>query len=481
MSLTTPAAAPPPSGWPPGNNLAPRDVEELGNELVAYHALFAPLFRREEQRQWALKYLQGQLLDLERKSVEPMALALEGGNVQAMQQFISAGAWDDDAVLQQHQRLVAETLGDAATGVLILDGCDFPKQGGHSVGVARLWCGALGKVANCQASVVAAYAAEQGYTLVDRRLYLPERWWSEAYQERWQACGIPDQTPFRTEPELAGELIDTLHQRGVLPFQWVTFDEHFGYDPALLDRVAARGLWYFAEVPHDTRVWQQRPRTAVPTAKATGRPPTRERVVPGQPEPVRVDQVAAQVPAEQWTLAQIKEGAKGPIVADFAFLRAVALRDGLPGPDVWIVMRRTRDNPPEVKTYLSNAPPETPRERLIWVSGMRWPVESAILECKRELGMDHYEVRGWIGWHHHLTLSLLAHHFLVRLRCRLGKKITRADRAPSPPAVDGGAPQAALGRQNGHRAHRLDSAPQLCRLLLAPPPHPAPARYLLTN
>jgi len=139
MSLTIPAAAPPPSGWPPGNNLAPRDIEELANELVAYHALFAPLFRREEQRQWALKYLQGQLLDLERKSVEPMALALEGGNVQAMQQFISAGAWDDDAVLQQHQRLVAETLGDAATGVLILDGCDFPKQGGHSVGVARLW------------------------------------------------------------------------------------------------------------------------------------------------------------------------------------------------------------------------------------------------------------------------------------------------------------------------------------------------------
>ena len=112
MSLTIPAAAPPPSGWPPGNNLAPRDIEELANELVAYHALFAPLFRREEQRQWALKYLQGQLLDLERKSVEPMALALEGGNVQAMQQFISAGAWDDDAVLQQHQRLVAETLGD---------------------------------------------------------------------------------------------------------------------------------------------------------------------------------------------------------------------------------------------------------------------------------------------------------------------------------------------------------------------------------
>src|SRR5207245_7437708 len=163
--------------------------------------------------------------------------------------------------------------GDAATGVLILDGCDFPKQGGHSVGVARLWCGALGKVANCQASVVAAYASEQGYTLVDRRLYLPERWWSEAYQERWQACGIPDQMPFRTEPELAGELIDSLHQRGVLPFQWVTFDEHFGYDPAVLDRVAARGLWYFAEVP-TTRAsgWSDRARGCPRPSRPAGHP-----------------------------------------------------------------------------------------------------------------------------------------------------------------------------------------------------------------
>ena len=481
MSVTAPAVSPPPSGRPPESNLAPRDVAGLADELVSYHALFAPLFRREEQRQWAFKYLQGQLLDLERKSVEPMALALEGGNVQAMQQFISVGAWDDEPILQQHQQLVAETLGDPDTGVLILDGCDFPKQGGHSVGVARLWCGALGKVANCQASVVAAYASQFGYTLVDRRLYLPERWWSEAYQQRWEACGIPDQTSFRTEPELAGDLIERLHQRGVLPFQWVTFDEHFGYDPVLLDRVAALGRWYFAEVPQDTRVWVKRPRTAVPAAKRTGRPPTRERVVPGQAEPVRVDRLAAQVPADQWASAMIKEGAKGPIMADFAFLRAVALRDGLPGPAVWVVFRRTRDDPPELKSYLSNAPPETPRERLIWASGMRWPVESAILECKRELGMDHYEVRGWIGWHHHLTLSLLAHHFLVRLRRRLGKKITRADGAPSPPALDGRAPQAPLGRRDGPGAHRLDSAPQLRGLLLAPPPQPTPARHLLTN
>src|ERR671916_2527175 len=255
---TTGSVVPPPSGRPPEHTLAPRDVEALANELVAYHAHFAPLFQRSEQRKWALAYLHGQLLELERKSIEPMALALEGGDVQAMQQFISKGAWNDDRILEQHQRLVAETLGDAETGVLILDGCDFPKQGTHSVGVARQWCGALGKVANCQASVVACYASTHGYTLVDRRLYLPKRWFTPEYRARWEKCGTPDDIPFRTRPELAAEMAATLHTRQVLPFRWVTCDEAFGQNPAFLDAIAALELSYLAEVPHDTRVWVQR-------------------------------------------------------------------------------------------------------------------------------------------------------------------------------------------------------------------------------
>src|SRR5262245_22225236 len=191
---------PPPSGQPPVINLAPRDVEALADDLLAYHAAFAPLFQREEQRQWALTYLHGQLLDLERKSIEPMALAHPDGNVQAMQQFISLGAWDDAAVLKTHQQLVADTLGDRDSGVLIIDGCDFPKQGSYSVGVARQWCGALGKVANCQASVVAAYASREGYTLVDRRLYMPAKWFTPAYQGRRERCGVPADLPFHTQP-----------------------------------------------------------------------------------------------------------------------------------------------------------------------------------------------------------------------------------------------------------------------------------------
>ena len=159
---------------PPPLELSPEDIAGLADELVEYHAAFADLYYRKEQAHWGLQYLQGLMLPIERKSIEPMALALEGGDVQAMQQFIGQGQWQDAALLQQHWRLVDATLGEA-DGVYIVDGSDFCKQGEHSVGVARQWCGHVGKVDNCQAGVFAAYASRKGYTLLDRRLYLPER------------------------------------------------------------------------------------------------------------------------------------------------------------------------------------------------------------------------------------------------------------------------------------------------------------------
>ena len=384
-----------------------------------------------------MTYLQGQLTDLERKSIEPMALALADGNVQAMQQFISLGAWDDAGVLEAHQHLVADTLGDRDTGVLIIDGCDFPKQGSHSVGVARQWCGALGKVANCQAGVVACYASHYGYTLVDRRLYMPQKWFTPAYQDRRDRCGVPADLAFQTQPALAWDLIGTLHTRQVLPFRWVIGDEHFGNNPTLLDRITATDLYYLAEVPHDTQVWQTRPATAVPPPSGhKGRPPQRPRLLADAPTPLRVDAVAA-AHTLRWQYYQIQEGAKGPRFAAFAFVRVVLVRDGLPGADNWLVVRRSLGERPQLKTYLSNAPPTTPHTTLVRKSGMRWPVESAILECTSEVGMDQYEVRGWRGWHHHLTMTFLAHHFLVRQRCQLGEKSGGVDGAASAAPVTG--------------------------------------------
>lgn len=405
---------------PPPLDLTPQEIEGLAEELVHYHEVFADLYYRTEQAHWAYKYLQGLLLPIERKSIEPMALALEGGNIQAMQQCIGQGQWQDAPLLQRHWALVDETLG-AADGVWIVDGSEMPKQGEHSVGVARQWCGHVGKVDNCQAGVFAAYASRKGYTLLDRRLYLPDEWFDAAHRARWTKCGIPEATCFTTKPALALEMLHAVLAAGALRFRWVACDEAFGRDTAFLDDVAAVQRWYFAEVPHDTQVWLQRPATAVPPWSGRGRRPRKARLVAGEPAPQRVDELAAAVPLDAWCPFLMKEGSKGPLVAEFAFHRGVAVRAGLPGPDVWLILRRGLGENPELKVYLSNAPAHTPVAALVRVAGMRWPIETAFEESKGGLGLDHYEVRSWLGWHHHMTLCLLAHHFLVRARLRVKK------------------------------------------------------------
>jgi SRSO17 transposase len=166
---------------PPPLDLTPEEVAALADELVHYQAAFAALYYRQEQAQWGYKYLQGLMLPSERKSIEPRALALDGGDIQAMPQFIGQGQWQDEVWLQQHWSLVDETLGKA-DGVCIVDASDFPKQGEPSVGVARQWCGRWGKVENGQAGVFAAYASRTGYTLLDRRLYLPDEWFDAAHR-----------------------------------------------------------------------------------------------------------------------------------------------------------------------------------------------------------------------------------------------------------------------------------------------------------
>ncbi len=417
-------ATPPSSGVAPEVSLVPDDVAELVAELEAYHAVFSPLFQRREQREWALKYLQGQLLDIPRKTIAEMAWAVEGGSVQNMQQFISDAGWQWQPILEKHQEEVAKTLGHPSAA-LILDSTQFPKKGSTSVGVARQYCGALGKVANCQSAVVAAYASPKGCTLVDFRLYLPEAWFSRdpANQRRWQKGRIPPQTPFRTHPELAWEIVAGLLARASLPFGWVLMDEGFGRDTALLDRLAEAGLCYLAEVPHSTEVWTRRPATYVPPAKPTGRPPHRERLRPNSLRPLRVGELADTLTPRQWARHGIKEGAHGPLVADFAALRVWLVRGGLPASRAWVIFRRKPDDPHELKVYLSNAPAHTPLEVFAHYSGMRWPIETVIQEAKSELGMDHYAVRGWPGWHRHMTMCLLAHHFLVRARNRLKKTL----------------------------------------------------------
>ena len=342
--------------------------------------------------------------------------------MRAMQQFIGEGAWDDTAILKQHWQEVDKSLGEE-DGILMLDESDFPKQGTESVGVKRQYCGEVGKIANCQAGVYLGYVSAKGYTLLSRRLYLPEEWvFDFSYEERRNKCGVPKEIEFMTKPQLGFEMIKAVHSDGTLRCRWVVCDESFGRDTTFLDDVASLGLWYYAEVPHDTEVWEKRPVTAVPEWSGQGRKPTLRRLVEGEPDAQTVYQLAQTVEDKDWSLSIIKEGSKGPIIAHFACLRVIAVRERLPGPDVWLIFRRDVFTG-ELKAYLSNAPLYIPFKTLVRISGMRWPIETSFEFSKQFIGLGDYEVRSWRGWHHHMTLCILDHFFLVRMKLKVSSKI----------------------------------------------------------
>jgi SRSO17 transposase len=324
--------------------------------------------------------------------------------------------------------------------------------------VKRQYCGQLGKRANCQAGVFAGYTSSKGYTLLDTRLYLPELWFSEAYAVRRKKCRIPEQVHFQTKNELAWEMLEAITGEGTLRFRWVTGDEAFGCDTWLLDQIARLRCWYFMEVPINTQVWMHRPETAIPPWSGRGCKPKVPRLLQGEPPPDRVDTIAQSLMTDCWSRHTIKEGTKGPIVADFAAFRVNNVRKALPGSEVWLILRRdvvTR----EVKFYLSNAPAETELTTLVRISGMRWPIETCFEDSKQMLGMGDYEVRSWIGWNHHMTLCMLAHHFLVRLQ-REFKKNSESHLAPGPTAVDRGPTQAKGGLPGGCCCAGLSDHPQ---------------------
>lgn len=381
-----------------------------------------------------------------------MVLALRGDDraaVRAVPQFLGAGAWADAPILARREVLVAEDLG-APNGVLIVDGSGFPKQGTHSVGVARQYGGHVGKIANCQHGVFLAYASARGCTFVDRRLYMPADWFDDGHAAERARCGVPPALRFQTEPALGLAMVGGVIDRGVLPVRWVLADETYGADPKFLDGIAAlagpQGPWYFVEVPVSTRVWDGPVAVEPPGPGPLGRPRTRPRTALGTPKPQDVRRLATALPAAVWGRSAIKTGAKGKIAADFAVLRVTrARRGGRPGAapaEAWLVVRRSVTPDAHgtrlLKYFLTNAPATCAPGELARVSGARWPIEVAFAEAKGDLGMDHYEVRtgtplAWRGWHRQMTQTFLAHHLLLRLRVRGEKPSPDARASENPP------------------------------------------------
>jgi SRSO17 transposase len=408
----------------PKFDLGKSDIKDFINELSGFHEQFADCFQRSESREHFFNYMAGQFSPIERKSIEPIALALKDGNVRAMQRFVSDAPWDDKKMISKYRSLVNEDLG-SPDGALIFDESGFVKKGQDSIGVARQYCGTIGKVDNCQVGVFAAYVSEHGYSLIEKQLFIPEKWFADDYRARRKKCKLPENTVFRTKPQLAVQMLAGLVEENVLPFKYVLADSLYGTSPEFIEAAEALpGKTYFVQIPKDIQCWLKRPMTITKKYLWGGKPRTKTQLVDPSSKPITVDELAGNINDYFWYRRKVSEGTKGPIVYEYTRRQIILSAAGLPQKTVWLLIRRTLDEKPTYSFFISNASASTRLKTLIWLSGLRWAIEQCFEETKSELGMDHYEVRKFTGWHHHMLTCMLAHFFLWHLKIRLGKKST---------------------------------------------------------
>ena len=391
-------------------------VRDCRAHLARFLNRYLPSFYREEQRGHAAAFVRGLLSGLERKSVEPIARQA-GIPRKNLQMFVGQGAWDDQAVGSEMRRHVAQELGEPA-GVIVLDPSGFPKKGDDSCGVARQWCGRLGKIDNCQLGVFLAYVSSKGHAPLDRRLYLPKDWAEDP--ARRQACHVPEEVAYQKTWEIAADLL--ARSGAEVPHGWVVGDDEFGRASEFREWLRERGERYVLDVPCNTTI--RDPEGDRP-AKKPGRYGKR-REVPF----CRADTWAANLPADRWTKLTIREGTKGPLVVEAVAAPILARRDRRVGDEERLLVIRTVGPVPEVTYALSNAAAEVPLAELVGVRSQRHRVERVFQEAKGEVGLSHYEVRSWVGWHHHVTLSLLALWFLILERRRIGGENPGGDGVP---------------------------------------------------
>jgi SRSO17 transposase len=396
------------------------ELEQWQEEFEAFHARFADLFERSESREQAKKYLRGLLTEAERKNSWQVAEAVGDRIPDRMQRLLYRVPWDADAARDRLQQFVIETFGDSQ-GIGVVDETGFLKKGTHSVGVARQYLGAAGKLENGQVATVLSYAAKGAHVFLDRRLYLPEEWaWDK---ERRALARVPQEVRFATKPEQAIAMLLHAWEQGV-PMRWVTGDEVYGDSPRLRETIQAHGRFYVLAVSANTRVWTQRPEVQEPQEQTGGRPRVAPRVVQGAPKAQMVSEVVANLPAHAWKRLAVMQGEKGAIEYHWARTRVVESRDRLPGPEVWLLARRSLSDPKQLAYYLAYVPARTSLETKVRVASSRYTVEQCIEEAKGETGLDEYEVRFWHSWYRHITLSMLAHAWLASIRLQeQGKKI----------------------------------------------------------
>lgn len=363
---------------------------------------------RSERRHWGAVYVRGLLLNGERKSIEPMAERLPEGNVQAMQQFVGQSPWDWNLVWERlAQRMTKELEPDSAW---VIDDTGFPKQGGHSVAVERQYSGTLGKIGNCQVAVSLHQVGEMGNTVLGWRLYLPESWAEDA--ARREEAGIPDEVRFKPKWQLSLDMLDQVRGWG-LPDRLVIADAGYGDTTEFREALEARQLSYVVGISPTLGVWTKPPKVEVPTHRGRGAPATRYRY--GDQRPSSVRDVAMRT--KGWKKVRWREGTKGWLESRFLSVRVQPSHgfvDGEPPhKEVWLLVEWPEEEKEPTKYFLGDLPASYTLRRLVRLAKCRWKIEHDYHQLKEELGLDHYEGRSWAGWHHHVTLAMLAHAFLT--------------------------------------------------------------------
>ena len=383
------------------------------DRLETFVQPFASLLARDKQRQHANDFIAGLISDLDRKNTESVAYRHDQDR-KPLQHFIGQSNWDHQPLFGELARQVGRQLG-RPDGVIVFDPSGFPKKGTESVGVARQWCGRLGKVENCQVAVYMGYVSAKEHALVNTRLYLPEEWAKD--RKRRRKCKAPTSIRFKTRHDLSLEMLDEVGE--LLPHAWIAGDDEMGRSSVFRRKLRDRNEQYLLAVPSNTLVRDLE--AEPPTYIGRGaKPKTPFR---------RVDKWCASLPEDAWTTIDVRDGEKGPLVVEIVKCRVQAKTDRRRvGPEEVLVVIRTRAEQGVVKHdyYLSNAPAETELCEFGRVATAEHRIEECIERGKSETGLADYEVRGWPGWYHPQILSLIASWFIVS-ETRRGKKIHTGD------------------------------------------------------
>jgi SRSO17 transposase len=390
--------------------------------------MLAPLGRKD-RRQWGGVYLRGLLLDGERKSAGAMAARLPEGNEQSLQQFLNQSPWDWIPLWRQMAARVERTFSHAVAW--IIDDTGFPKKGEHSVGVARQYSGTLGKTANCQIAVSLHRADTRGSSPLGFRLYLPQEWMEDP--ARCQAAGVPETVGFQPNWQLALALIDQALDWGLAKPPVVLADAAYGEVTAFREELTRRGLAYAVGISKALAVWPEPPDGVVPNGTGRGRPVKCMRF--GGKKPISVKEAALAHP-QRFRTVTWREGSQGPLTSRFWAKRvhpAHGWKHGqAPGKVVWLLVEWPTEESEPAKYYLCDLPKSMSLRQLVAAARGRWRVEQDYQQMKEELGLDHFEGRSWTGWHHHVTMVMLAHLFLRREQRRRSSK-SRMDTATNAP------------------------------------------------